>query len=81
MRKENNQMRINKFNICIPGVTIVTSDADSKLALKNAAFSLLLSGRVLYLSALLMLKSCGKKAGAIAGWNVEGVWFGFLGRV
>ncbi len=50
MRKENNQMRINKFNICIPGVTIVTSDADSKLALKNAAFSLLLPGRVLYLS-------------------------------
>ena len=50
-----------------------TSDAGSQLAQNNASFSLLLPGKVLYLSVLLMqtkFKSCGKKAGAIARWKL-----------
>ena len=48
-------------------------DPSEKLAISNAAFSLLLPGKILYLSALLSqtkFKSRGNKAGALAGWKL-----------
>ena len=50
----------------------VTSTQDSQ-AHDNAAFSLLLPGRILYLSALLVqtkFRGRGNKAGALSGWNL-----------
>ena len=50
-----------------------TADPNEKLAARNAAFSLLLPGQILYLSVLLSqtkFKSCGNKAGALAGWKL-----------
>ena len=50
-----------------------SADPSEKLAARNAAFSLLLPGRILYLSVLLSqtkFKSRGNKAGALAGWRL-----------
>ena len=53
--------------------TLSVTDEGGQLALSNAVFSLLLPGKVLYLSVLLTqtkFKTRGKKAGAIAGWKL-----------
>ena len=50
-----------------------TTDTNEKQALSNAVYSLLLPGKILYLSVLLAqtkCKTCGKKAGALAGWRL-----------
>ena len=50
-----------------------TVDPSEKQAVGNAAYSLLLPGKTLYLSVLLSqtkFKSRGNKAGALAGWKL-----------
>ena len=50
-----------------------TNNPDEKQAASNASYSLLLPGKVLYLSVLLMqtkFKSRGQKAGALGGWKL-----------
>lgn len=77
-RRFNNVCYVDLSHLFTPGMILflhvaftITTTHDSQ-AHDNAAFSLLLPGRILYLCALLVqteFRGIGNKAGALSGWN------------
>ena len=58
---------LSKFGISLPESTKLPLSEDTTEAHRNAAFSLLLPGKVLHLNALLHMRDKGNKAGAVRG--------------